>query len=38
MAKACAGLGSDVAILDVMEPQEDLSQFENYGVRAQYYK
>jgi hypothetical protein len=38
LAKVCAELGSDVALLDVLEPQEDVVELERQGVRIGFYK
>jgi len=38
IAKVCAELGSDVALLDVLEPQETISQMESQGGRVRFYK
>lgn len=38
IAKACAEFGSDVALLDVLEPHENISQMKSQGVRVGFYK
>lgn len=39
LARGAAELGSDVAILDILEqPAEDLKSWEGLGVRVKYYR
>jgi NAD(P)-dependent dehydrogenase (short-subunit alcohol dehydrogenase family) len=39
LAETVAGLGSDVVILDVLQPERELSELEKtYGKRIRYYR
>ncbi|OJI99493.1 hypothetical protein ASPVEDRAFT_38902 [Aspergillus versicolor CBS 583.65] len=38
LARGAAELGSDVAILDILEPSEDFKSWEGLGVRVKYYR
>ncbi|PGH09119.1 hypothetical protein GX51_00873 [Blastomyces parvus] len=39
LAEATAGLGSEVALLDIMEPQVDINKLQSqYGKRIKYFK
>ncbi|KAL4876840.1 hypothetical protein BJY04DRAFT_231292 [Aspergillus karnatakaensis] len=39
LAETAAGLGSDVALLDVLQPEHDLAELEKtYGTRFRYYR